>query len=200
MALVMVVALVWGMSQRNDASRLRRGQRAMANHGTMDTREALDTHGITPKDNSQASNKPETADQLAYMIEEEKLAHDIYQALYEKWGARVFGNIQHSETMHQNMVLAVMQSRGLADPRSSEFGKFTNNELQQLYDQLLARGYQSIDEAYRVGVAVEERDIADLRQTLANLDAKDSDVKAVLETLLRGSENHLRAFNRQLSR
>jgi len=47
---------------------------------------------------------------------------------------------------------------------------------------------------------VEETDIADLKKTIANLDTADTDVKATLENLLHASENHLRAFNRQLGR
>lgn len=114
-----------------------------------------------------------------------------------KWGARVFTTIKNSEASHQGLVLAVMESRQLPDPRKQEPGKFANTELQALYDKLIADGSQSINQAYKVGVVIEERDIADLKKTIANLDTKDTDVKDVLENLLRGSENHLRAFNRQ---
>ena len=160
----------------------------------------LEEHGITPLTNAEASNKQATADELAYLIEEEKLAHDVYQAMYTKWGARVFGNIQRSETMHQNMVWAVMNSRGLSDPRRQEVGRFNNTDLQALYDRLIAQGNQSRVDAYKVGVIVEETDIADLKKTIANLDTADTDIKATLENLLHASENHLRAFNRQLGR
>lgn len=161
------------------------------------TQDALDSHGITPLSASQASGKSVTASGLAYMIEEEKLAHDVYQVLGDKWGSRIFSNIMRSEAMHQNMVQAVMESRGLTDPRSSKIGVFQNHELQMLYDQLIAQGVQSVSEAYKVGVAIEEKDIADLKQAIADLDAQDTDVKAVFENLLQGSENHLRAFSRQ---
>jgi hypothetical protein len=114
-----------------------------------------------------------------------------------KWGARVFTTIKNSEASHQGLVLAVMESRQLPDPRKQEPEKFANTELQALYDKLIADGSQSINQAYKVGVVIEERDIADLKKTIANLDTKDTDVKDVLENLLRGSENHLRAFNRQ---
>lgn len=158
------------------------------------------THVATTLSASQASNRSETTEQLIYLIEEEKLAHDVYQKMHELWGARVFSNIKRSETNHQDQLLAVMQSRSIADPRSAEVGVFTNQKLQTLYNQLIAQGSQSLNEAYKVGVAIEELDIADLKADLATLDPKDTDIKATMENLLRGSENHLRAFSRQTQR
>jgi len=137
-----------------------------------------------------------TKDQLLYLIEEEKLAHDVYEAMFAIWGARVFGNILQSESSHQSQVLTVMQARNIADPRSSTSGVFVNNELQVLYNELIAKGSKSAIDAYEVGVAIEELDIDDLTKMLAT--AKDVDVIAMMENLRRGSENHLRAFNNQL--
>lgn len=170
------------------------------NHESTDTKALLEEHGITPLTTAQASNSMATATDLTYIIEEEKLAHDVYQAMYDKWGSRVFGNIKNSETAHQNMVLAVMESRGLADPRTNKLGTFTNPDLQALYDKLILQGNQSQSEAYKVGVTVEEVDIADLKRMVAALSSTDSDIKDVYENLLHGSENHLRAFSRQVAR
>ncbi|MCA9327399.1 DUF2202 domain-containing protein, partial [Candidatus Saccharibacteria bacterium] len=131
-------------------------------------------------------------------IEEEKLAHDVYQKMYELWGAKTFSNIMNSETTHQNRVLTLLQDRDIADPRSSEVGVFQNQDLQALYDKLVAQGSQSLTEAYKVGVTIEEVDIADLTADLKLVDANDTDVIAVLNALKRGSENHLRAFSRHV--
>ncbi len=192
---VIVASLAWAFAENKRADEL-----SVDNISQQSTETQLQDHGIIPLDPTQASNSKTTADDLAYIIEEEKLAHDVYQAMYEKWGIRIFNNIQNSETTHQNMVFAVMESRSLADPRQSELGKFTDRDLQKLYDTLIAQGNQSQAEAYKVGVIIEETDIADLKKILGNLDAKDGDIKAVLENLLNGSENHLRAFNRQVTR
>lgn len=170
------------------------------NHEGTDPKELLEEHGITPLTTAQASNNTATAADLAYIVEEEKLAHDVYQAMFDKWGSRIFGNIKNSETTHQNMVIAVMESRGLADPRTDTPGTFTNPDLQALYDKLVAQGNQSQSEAYKVGVTVEEVDIADLKRMIAALPPADSDIKDVYENLLHGSENHLRAFSRQVAR
>lgn len=192
---VIFASLAWAFAENKRADEL-----SVDNISQQSTETQLQDHGIIPLDPTQASNSKTTADDLAYIIEEEKLAHDVYQAMYEKWGIRIFNNIKNSETTHQNMVFAVMESRSLADPRQSKLGKFTDRDLQKLYDTLIAQGNQSQAEAYKVGVIIEETDIADLKKILGNLDAKDGDIKAVLENLLNGSENHLRAFNRQVTR
>ncbi len=169
------------------------------NNKQEDTAQHLEEHGIVPLTTTDASNSQSTTSELAYLIEEEKLAHDVYQAMYDKWGSRVFGNIKESETKHGDMVLAVMVSRDLADPRKDEIGKFVNQDLQNLYDKLIAQGNQSVQEAFKVGVIIEETDITDLNKTLASLDPKDTDIKALTENLIHASENHLRAFSRQIS-
>ncbi|MDQ5884896.1 MAG: hypothetical protein QG645_58 [Patescibacteria group bacterium] len=142
----------------------------------------------------------ETENSLNYIIEEEKLAYDVYAAMYSKWGSKVFSNIQKSETNHQNKVLALLKSKNIADPRSTQPGVFNNQDLQALYDKLIAQGNQSPTEAFKVGVAIEELDIADLKTDISKLDETESDVKIVYESLLSGSQKHLAAFNRQLSR
>lgn len=199
---VMVVLLVsvttWAVLENSRANQQRAA--GPASDADMNVNETLDEHGITLLDKEQASNNVSTASELAFLLEEEKLAHDVYQSMYDKWGSRIFTNIQGSETMHQKMVLALIESRNLPDSRTDDFGKFNDLALQKFYDELIAQGNQSVTDAYKVGVAVEERDIADLKQTLTTLDPKDTDVKDVIENLIHASENHLRAFNRQLSR
>lgn len=195
---LLVSVTTWAVSEYSGANKP--SAAGPVSHADMDVKDTLDEHGITLLDKDQASNNVTTASALAYLLEEEKLAHDVYQSMYDEWGARVFSNIQGSETMHQKLVLALMESRNLPDSRTTEFGKFNDPALQQLYDELIAQGSQNVTEAYKAGVAVEEKDIADLKQTLAALDPKDTDVKDVVENLIHASENHLRAFNRQLSR
>lgn len=142
------------------------------------------------------ADKDKTQEQLLYLIEEEKLAHDVYSVMFQKYGAKVFGNILESESTHQGKVLTLLEARGIADPRSSEIGVFKNSGLKSLYDTLITQGNQNATGAYKAGVAIEEKDIADISNQLAT--ATDNDVITTLEVLRSGSENHLRAFNRQL--
>lgn len=137
----------------------------------------------------------DTTAALLFLIEEEKLAHDVYVTLGELWGAGIFANIAASETSHQSLVAPLLEARGIADPRSTEIGVFTDPDLQALYDDLVARGSTNLAEAIQVGIVIEEKDITDLSATIAAED--ESDVVSVLERLLAGSENHLDAFQRQ---
>lgn len=132
------------------------------------------------------------ADALLFMREEEKLARDVYAVLYQAWGLPVFENIQASEQMHMDSLKTLLDVYGLADPASAQAGVFTNPDLQALYDQLTAQGSLSIAEALKAGGAIEEIDILDLRQRLAETD--NADIIQVYNNLLAGSENHLRAF------
>lgn len=132
------------------------------------------------------------ADALVYMVEEEKLARDVYNSLYATWGGATFQNIAAAEQTHINAVKNLLTVYGLEDPSSSQAGAFNNADLQALYDQLIVRGSQSLVEAYRVGGAIEEIDILDLQERLAQTD--NADIQQVFNNLLKGSSNHLRAF------
>ena len=139
------------------------------------------------------------ADALLYMREEEKLAHDVYVVLYDLWGLPIFDNISNSESQHMDAVLQALEARGLADPAAGNgLGEFTDPELQALYDILVAQGSQSAVAALTVGATIEDVDIADLQEALQTANADD--VRWIFENLLRGSENHIRAFVRNLER
>lgn len=192
---------LWAMNENTDA--LRRGDgRGAKNQGAGQSRTTekseADHAVVTPSATVLASTSKMVEDQLLYLIEEEKLAHDVYQAMYEKYGARTFSNIQASETKHQESVLALLKARGIADPRSGKAGVFTNASLQKLYDSLIAQGNKSVTDAYAVGVKIEEIDIADIEKDLQQLDPAQTDIQTTLENLKRGSENHLRAFSRKV--
>ena len=159
-----------------------------------ETNASVETHDSD--DIGQLASEGTTVELLTYLIEEEKLAHDVYTVMYDLYGAKVFGNILQSESTHQDQVLGLLDAYGVEDPRSEELGVFNDPDLQALYDQLIAMGSQSAQDAYQVGVLIEEKDIADITDQLAT--ASDQDVVDVLERLRSGSENHLRAFNRQL--
>lgn len=133
---------------------------------------------------------------LTFMREEEKLAHDVYVALYEKWGLATFQNISQSEQTHTDAIKNLLDRYGLPDPAASTAGVFTNPELQTLYTDLVARGSQSLAEALKVGAAIEEIDILDLEERLAPTD--NAAIQRVFTNLLRGSQNHLRGFVSEL--
>ncbi len=140
----------------------------------------------------------EEIDGLLYMVEEEKLAHDVYVTLYEKWGLQIFNNIADSETTHVNAVRTLLEKYNITDPTKDEpVGVFTNPDIQALYNQLVEQGSKSVIDALKVGALIEETDIIDLQERIDQTDKLD--IIAVYENLMMGSRNHLRAFVKTLS-
>jgi hypothetical protein len=136
---------------------------------------------------------------LTYMREEEKLARDIYILLYDQWDVLIFKNIAASEQKHMDAIERLLEKYGISDPVTDEniSGNFTVSEFNTLYDNLKTRGLSSLDEAYRVGVNIEELDIEDLVKAVA-ASGEHPDLIRVYTNLLEGSNNHLDAFNSYL--
>ncbi len=133
------------------------------------------------------------------MREEEKLARDVYLTLYDKWGLRTFTNIAGAESTHMDAMGILLERYNLEDPiKSDTIGVFTNPEMQNLYDTLVAQGSESFNAALNVGATIEDLDIYDLERLIADTD--NDDLKIVYQNLLKGSRNHMRAFDMQLSR
>lgn len=132
----------------------------------------------------------ETGD-LLFMREEEKLAHDVYVALFDEWQLPVFSNIAGSEQRHMDAVLGLINRYGLEDPALG-FGVFANAELQELYDNLVASGQKTELDALMAGALIEEVDMEDIVSAMERTDK--ADIRNVYANLLAGSENHLRAF------
>jgi hypothetical protein len=139
-----------------------------------------------------------TAQELLYMAEEEKLAHDLYVTLGAQLDARQLDNIARAETKHLDAVRVLLDRYDLDDPTSEVTGEFADPDLQALYDDLLASGSTSLADAAQAGITVERTDIADLTDAIAITDAPD--VVQVLSSLRDGSERHLAAFERLADR
>ncbi len=137
----------------------------------------------------------EAAD-LLFMREEEKLARDVYRALYDMWGNQVFYNISLSEQKHTDAVLDLIVKYGLTDPASEFEGVFNDQHLQDLYDFLMDMGDDGELEALQVGVLIEVTDITDIEGCILRTDK--ADILNVYGNLLDGSFNHLDAFQRNV--
>jgi hypothetical protein len=138
----------------------------------------------------------EESAKLIFMREEEKLALDVYQALYAKWKIGIFGRIATAEQRHFEAIGTLITRYKLSDPAKPEAGEFTNPEIQRLYADLYAKGTASLLDALQVGVIIEEKDIDDLKAAIAITDNKD--ILTVYGNLMNGSLNHLSAFNSHL--
>lgn len=139
------------------------------------------------------------AEGILLMREEEKLARDVYLTLYDKWGLRTFTNIAGAESTHMDAMGILLERYNLEDPiKSDTIGVFTNPEMQNLYNTLVAQGSESFNAALNVGATIEDLDIYDLERLIEDTD--NDDLKIVYQNLLKGSRNHMRAFDMQLSR
>jgi hypothetical protein len=167
------------------------------------TSDVSNTGEISSVEQLLAATTPEPVDSaemagLVTMREEEKLARDVYDALFARWQVPVFSSIRTSEQRHSDAVLALLKRYQIADPVGPNApGVFTDPTLQQLYTSLVAQGSASVNAALQVGALIEDLDIADLQRHTAESD--NTDIRRVYASLERGSRNHLRAFAGQLS-
>ncbi len=131
--------------------------------------------------------------QLLYLVEEEKLAHDVYTALDAVSISPKFKNISGAEQTHMDYISALLVTYGIKNPKiGKKAGVFTNKELSALYKTLVTKGKKSAVDAIQVGIIIEEKDLADLA-TLSK-SVTQTDIKTAIAFLKKGSENHLRAF------
>ncbi len=131
--------------------------------------------------------------QLLYLVEEEKLAHDVYTALNAVSISPKFKNISGAEQTHMDYISALLVTYGIKNPTiGKKAGVFTNKELSALYKTLVTKGKKSAVDAIQVGIIIEEKDLADLA-TLSK-SVTQTDIKTAIAFLKKGSENHLRAF------
>ncbi len=135
---------------------------------------------------------------LVFTREEEKLARDVYTALYEIWEAPIFLHIAGSEQRHMDAIKALLDRYGLTDPvGTNPAGVFTEATLQSLYYELLEKGKVTPVDALTVGATIEDLDLFDIMILIEESDNVDLDT--VYENLAKGSRNHLRAFVGELA-
>lgn len=137
------------------------------------------------------------AEGLKYMREEEKLARDVYNKMYEKYDIRPFRNIPKAEQTHMDFVKDLLVKYNIDDPVTNDAaGEFTNKDLKELYNKLIEQGNLSLIDALKAGALIEETDINDLNAYIEK--TTSADIKQTYYYLKSGSENHLRAFVRNL--
>ena len=150
--------------------------------------------------NAQSLSENEKAG-ILLMREEEKMARDVYQTLNEKWDQMPFAHISESEIRHMAEMKLLIDKHKLQDPvekTADKRGEYENQMLKSLYEDLTASGKTSLEAAFRAGAKVEEVDIRDLKEAMAR--TSNEEIKSTYTYLVRASENHLRAFVRNLKR
>ncbi len=133
------------------------------------------------------------ATSLQFMREEEKLARDVYLSLYDVWGTPIFANIAESEQSHTNAVAKMIAKYSVDDPvKDDSIGVFTDPAFAELYQDLVAYGSESFENALKVGTEIEELDIEDINEQIHIMEHQD--IINMYSNLLKGSRNHLRSF------
>lgn len=132
---------------------------------------------------------------LIRLYEDEILAHDLYIALGKVHpDIRPFQNIPRSEAMHRETMAGILKAEGLALPKPPEGKRFVSEGLDEIFAKWLAEGVKSAADACRVGVRLEDHDIAELRKAQEGFPKH----KETLSSLVAASNNHFRAFHRNL--
>lgn len=161
--------------------------------GDLDEMEAQATPVTFAPAGAASQSSPEAAESYVNLFEAERVAAEVYAVLAEKWDGRPFSKIMEAEKTHLAAVSGVLARMGAKAPHT-EAGKYEMEEFQALYDSMVKRGSTSRKDAMEVGAEIEEMSIRDL---LVWREAeKDPAVQKVLDNLIRGSSNHLKAFVR----
>ena len=123
------------------------------------------------------------ADMLTYAIQDEYLARAEYDWITANFGSvRPFTNIMRAEQTHIEALKPLFEAYGIQAPADEGASQ--------------TAAVASLTEAYQAGVNAEVNNIA-MYETFLDQNLPDN-VRAVFESLMHASENHLRAFQNRL--
>ncbi|MDF0591259.1 DUF2202 domain-containing protein [Candidatus Methanocrinis natronophilus] len=131
---------------------------------------------------------------MAFILEEERMARDLYLEFYKTTRLAVFHDVAVSEEIHIASILTLMERRGLPAPPEAP-GVYADEALQRMYEELLAAA-ESPEAALRAAAQVEEASVHDLSTEIEG--TLEPDLISVYGGLMVGSQKHLRTFVRAL--
>ena len=157
----------------------------------------------------------ELTNTLSYMGNEERLAYDVYNTLYDQYGTKQFTKIAtNGEYQHITAVQALVQKYRFNDDVSftnvdlpalgyqntaiedMEAGTYDISIIQKLYDDLVAQGSTSEIDALKVGCIIEVVDVNDLNKDISLAENESaSDIVTVFNFLRDGSYSHYWSFD-----
>ena len=129
---------------------------------------------------SVSKTNSKTIANLKYILEEEKLAYDVYEYYFLKGGMPKYKDIQGAELQHMNMVRKSMKAYGVKDTTlGMKRGVYHYKDLTAIYDKLTA----VIDKKapYLTGVNIEIDDIKKIDAMLP--ETSESDLLLLLKNL-----------------
>lgn len=148
---------------------------------------------------STTHNRSAVQKSLAYMYDEERLAKEVYLAIYEKQPVNQLTKIAtKAEVRHIDAVKDLATRYGVATPYQRA-GQYQTAHIQSLYNELYAKGIRSKRDALEVGCMVEVIDVEDLQKYTREAEqANAQDVVQTYNFLLKGTYNHYWAFDKGL--
>jgi len=137
---------------------------------------------------------------IIFVVQEEKVAHDFYAAMYELHGITPFRSISKSEGLHMDKAKNLIDHFGIEDPNTEYYdtpGKFKTLKFQAMYDDLVRGGSKSIQDALIESAKFEELDIVDIEKLISTV--QNEYIKSTFGSLTGISKDHLKAIVRELS-
>lgn len=144
----------------------------------------------------------EQKDRLFFIYQEEKVARDVYIYLSKLYALEsTFASIQLSEQRHIDAAeeLCLKYDIDISMINENDYGYFEVPYLQDLYNQCIELGSESLLDALNVGVLIEETDIGTLTESITEMDMPD-DIIHTYELLREGSYNHLESYQAAVAR
>jgi len=134
---------------------------------------------------------------LLKQLDEERMAYRLYTELGELYpDMKPLQNIPLAEKRHFQTLATYAVSHFPTIENAELDAPFEFAATQALFDKWLAQGKVSPQAAAKVGVQLEQLDIADIDQFLTH--NPDAQLTRILHNLRAGSERHLAAFQRHL--
>ena len=136
---------------------------------------------------------------LAFMREEEKLAHDVYLLFSEMYAGqeaarRYLRASPNPSSGTRTRCKGLLDEYGLPDPAAGLApGEFANRRCRISTRRSSSVGASGYTEALGVGVVIEQKDMTDIVAAI-ELSVAYADIVQVYSNLLTGSEHHLAAF------
>ncbi len=136
---------------------------------------------------------------LIKMNEEKKMTCDLYTEFYQRWQLDVFNDVKESEQLHLQRINELMALYNITVPESklpAEKGKYTNSDIQKLYDDYTVKGCISDICALNTAAYMEEEDLSMLRERIK--DQNDEHIIKVFAQMEKATQNHLKVFVKSL--
>jgi hypothetical protein len=132
---------------------------------------------------------------LLYIIEEERLIHDMLSNAHHNWNIRLFDRLSQAEQGHVDKLVDVACELSWTIPvpyMVNRPGQYENKAIQGLYYDLCSRTEESLEEALLVSALLYELNILDLDRRM--LATEKQRLQIVYAHFKKTSKNYLRTL------